>query len=168
MFDNQADPQWRSDLFQMVEDTPNLIWQLLTKRPQNIEKMVWPKWDAGWPSNIWIGTTVESQDEAHKRLPHLVRVPAHVRFISYEPALSGVNFTPWLADIHWIIAGGESGPGARHFDAEWARSVRDQCARAGTAFFMKQMGGVRKPFAPIPDDLMIRQFPHQGGNGNAA
>jgi protein gp37 len=91
-------------------------------------------------------------------LTHLRNVPAAVRFVSYEPALGAIS--PDLTGIHWVICGGESGPGARPMHPDWARSLRDQCNAAGVAFFMKQMGGARKPFEPIPDDLMIREHPH--------
>ena len=66
--------------------------------------------------------------------------------------------------IDWVICGGESGPGARPMNPDWARSLRDQCKAGSAAFFMKQMGGKRKPFPPIPDDLMIREFPPVSGD----
>jgi protein gp37 len=114
--------------------------------------------------NYWIGTTVENQAMADKRIPELRRIPAKVRFLSCEPLLEPLDLRTWLGKdrpdpIHWIIAGGESGPGCRAFDPDWARSLRDECAASGVPFFMKQMGGTRKPFAPIPADLQIRQFP---------
>lgn len=124
------------------------------------------KWPAGNPpSNVWIGTTVENQEMADKRIPLLLQIPAKVRFLSCEPLLEPVdlrNVVDWWnceEKIHWVIVGGESGPNARQFHSAWARSLRDQCESAGVTFFMKQMGGTRKPFAPIPDDLNIRQFP---------
>ena len=114
------------------------------------------------PPGIWLGASVEDQRRAGERLPELVQTPAAVRFVSYEPALEAVDFSPWLSRnpldmasgflrrgqfspgleklgaIHWLIYGDESGPGARGADEAWARSVRDQCAAAGTAFFLKQ------------------------------
>lgn len=161
VFDNQADPQWRSDLFQLIEDTPNLDWLLLTKRPQNIERMSWPRWDAGWPRNIWLGTTVENQEQANLRIPHLLTVPTRIHFLSCEPllgpldlrniqprdrdelnALAGFDFDQGLPGhaVDWVIAGGESGPKARLSHPDWFRSLRDQCADAGAAFFFKQWG----------------------------
>ena len=165
VFDNQVPKEWRRDLFNLIWDTPRLDWLLLTKRPQNIEKMLadaigetvlWP-----W-RNVWLGTTAEDDAEYARRWLSLSKIPAVVRFISYEPALGEI------ASLHvkdqplpnWLIFGGESGSGARPMNVEWARSIRDQCAAAGTAFFMKQMNGVVKAkMPPIPDDLMIRQFP---------
>jgi protein gp37 len=86
--------------------------------------------------------------------------------LSCEPLLTPVSIRDYLPRgdsgplVDWVICGGESGPGARPMQIDWARSLRNQCQQAGVAFFMKQMGGLRKPFAPIPDDLMIREFPN--------
>jgi protein gp37 len=178
VFDNHGSilDDWRSDLWRLIQETPHLDWLLLTKRPQNIKKYL-PAFMRPYP-NVWLGTTVENQVEADRRIPHLLALPAAVRFISAEPLLGPINFTliddgrmdgipiafnalagPGWPKLDWIIVGGESGPGARPMDPAWARSIRDQCKAAGTAFFMKQMSGVRKPLPPIPDDLMIREMP---------
>lgn len=152
---------WRSDLFDLITDTPWLIWQLLTKRPQNVLGMVPAHWLAplAWPANVWIGTTVEDQQRADERLPHLVRVPAPVRFLSVEPMLSHVDLNHWLVDctdtsrhgpcspsgagslIQWVICGGESGPGHRAIDPAWANDLRYQCNAAGVPFWFKQGSG---------------------------
>ena len=116
-------------------------------------KMIWPKWDNGLPRNVWVGTTCEDQKNYDRRWPILRDVPAVVRFISYEPAIGALKIIWGKPD--WIICGGESGPSARTMEPEWARTVRDQCATSGIAFFMKQM--TKK--APIPVDLRVRQFP---------
>lgn len=145
-------PRYR--LFDLIEDTPHLDWLLLTKRPENILKLTgW--WDVIRPHNIWIGTTTENQEQADKRIPLLLQVPAVVRFVSCEPLLGPVDLT---AGIHsfpadaikhedwrkvwpdWVIAGGESGPNARPMHPDWARSLRDQCQGAGARFFFKQWG----------------------------
>jgi len=196
VFDNHAsiDPQWRRDLWALIAATPNLDWLLLTKRPSNIDYMLPHGWSGGWP-NVWLGTTVENQTEADRRIPHLLGVPAAVRFLSCEPLLGPVDLThmdinghiasrhlgriggywinaltgknddmgrpcPDVPKLDWVICGGESGPGARPMHPDWARSLRDQCQAAGTAFFMKQMAGPRKSaMPPIPADLMVREFP---------
>lgn len=147
VFDNQADPAWRCDLWDLIYETPDLDWLLLTKRPQNIRKMLPEKakgalsdWGVGWP-NVWLGTTVENQEEAERRIPHLREVPARIRFLSCEPMVSPVTLTvDHLIGLDWIIAGGESGPGARPMHPTWARSLRDQCQTAGIWFFFKQWG----------------------------
>ena len=136
------------------------------------------------PKNVWIGASLENQND--KRIRDLLSIPAKVRFLSCEPLLEGVDLrlerlrankygipsgqvldgsggvkftSEGSSMIHWVICGGESGPKARPMNPDWARSLRDQCQAAGVPFFMKQMGGTRKPFAPIPDDLEIKQFP---------
>ena len=160
VFDNQASPHWRVDLFRLIGVTPWLDWLLLTKRPQNIAKMLPPDYvlSGNPPRNVWLGTTIENQDECRQRLGHLLSVPAVVHFLSCEPLLGSLRLpshdTYWYP-INWVIVGGESGAGARTMDPGWARSLRDDCAEMGIAFFMKQM--TRK--APIPDDLMVREFP---------
>lgn len=107
-----------------------------------------------WPlPNVWLGVSVENA--AHmERIDDLRRTPAAVRFLSLEPLLGPLPALN-LEGIHWVIVGGESGPGARPMHPDWARDLRDQCQAAGVPFFMKQMA--RK--APIPDDLMVREFP---------
>lgn len=174
VFDNQVPDEWRRDLWAWIKATPHLDWLLLTKRPQNITRMLPKSWEEGW-SNVWLGTTAENQAEADRRIPHLLRVPARVRFLSCEPLLEAVSFrwAKWLdcravierdgrvghldglRGIHWVICGGESGHGARLMNPDWARSMRDQCDEAAVPFFMKQM--TKK--TPIPDDLMVREFP---------
>ena len=157
VFDNHKsiDPEWRLELFDLIAATPNLDWLLLTKRPQNIAKMLPNDWGGGW-QNVWIGTTVENQAEADRRVPHLLTVPAAVHFLSCEPLLGPVDLRRawggpmkiegpnWLDFINWVICGGESGPGARPMHPDWARSLRDQCKAAGVAFHFKQWG----EFAP--------------------
>jgi len=158
VFDNQVPEGWRADLWALIADTPSLDWLLLTKRPQNIYKMLPPTWCAdGWP-NVWLGTTVENQQEADRRIPYLRAIQATVRFLSCEPLLDPI--WPDLTGIHWVIAGGESGGGARVMAPDWARSLREQCAMADVPFFMKQMGGtVKAKMTPIPGNLMAREFP---------
>jgi protein gp37 len=157
VFDNQVPEAWRRELFDLIGETPELDWLLLTKRPENVAKMLPRGWD-GWP-NVWLGTTAEDRAHYDRRWARLREIPARVRFISYEPAIGPLN-RPHDWDLSgpkpdWIICGGESGHGARMMDAKWARDVRDACKRSGIAFFMKQMTAK----APIPADLMVRQFP---------
>lgn len=165
VFDNQVPAAWRRDLFDLIWATPELDWLLLTKRPENIAKMLpgaigevelWP-----W-RNVWLGVSAERQEEADQRIPHLLATPAEVRFVSAEPLLGRINFTRiathggWYdalkgwrdvrtspapeGIVDWIIAGGESGKSARPTHPDWVRSIRDQCQASGTAFFFKQWG----------------------------
>jgi protein gp37 len=164
VWDNQVPQAWRQDLFNLIGATPELDWLLLTKRPENIEKMLpgaigavgmaqWP-----WP-NVWLGTTCEDQKRFDHRWPILCEIPAALRFISYEPAIGPLELA-WgdlLPQPGWLICGGESGHGARTMDLQWARDLRDECAELGLPFFFKQTTGK----GPIPDDLMVRQFPRE-------
>jgi protein gp37 len=152
VFDNQAPENARVDLFDLIAATPELDWLLLTKRPENIRKMI-PR---GWPyENIWLGITAENQEQYDRRFEYLYDLPVTVQFVSYEPALGPLDLGSHFYSPHWIICGGESGPHARTMDPQWARDLRDQCEDCGVKFFMKQMTGK----APIPDDLLVRQFP---------
>lgn len=129
----------REKLWSLIEQTTQLDWLLLTKRPEQILKMA--PWKNSWPENIWIGTTVEDQECAEKRLPHLARVPAVVRFISAEPLLSDLNITKWLgSSINWVITGGESGPHARPSSPSWFRNLLLQCMQSNVPFHFKQWG----------------------------
>jgi protein gp37 len=134
----------RQRLWELIRSTPWLDWLLLTKRPQNIGEMV--PWSAGtWPQNVWLGTTVENQQCAKERLPHLLQHTAAVRFLSCEPLLGAIDLSQWfrrpgLERIDWVIAGGESGPGARPMHPDWAKNLLKQCLKADVAFHFKQWG----------------------------
>lgn len=188
-------PDWeepRADLLRLISDTPNLDWMLLTKRPQNImsltEKAVevllrtarskyavqWGRWIQHGlphaPANVWIGTSVENQAAADDRIPHLLNVPARVRFLSCEPLLGPVNIKIGTVPggirciqcldrgnyfingykydckqcnagrVHWVICGGESGHKARPMNPQWVKWLRDDCLMAGIKFHFKQFG----------------------------
>lgn len=152
VFDNQVPAEWRDDLWRLIFATPHLDWLLLSKRPQNIATMLPRDGDflgARWPwPGVWLGTTVENQAEADRRIPHLLAVPKAKWFLSCEPLLGPIRFdrVPGFnrlgLDVSrlWVIAGGESGPGARPMHPDWARLLRDQCAAAGVPFLFKQWG----------------------------
>jgi len=144
VFDEEVDPSWRTDFWNVVRQTPTLDWQILTKRPQNILEMLPSGWGEGW-NNVWLGTSVEDQTRAEERIPILSSVPAKVRFLSVEPLLGPVSLN--LEKIGWVICGGESGHGYRPLKPEWALSVRDQCIASRTPFFFKQWGTSNKKFA---------------------
>jgi protein gp37 len=165
----------RSRLFRVIDATPHLDWLLLTKRPENIAKML-PTLRVRHCNenqqlvenmtfipreNVWIGTSVEDQKTADERIPHLLKVPAAVRFLSMEPLLGPVDLSDWLHPaaiertptpngpverrvnaslIDWVIGGGESGPNARPCNVEWIRSIVRQCKAAGVPVFVKQLG----------------------------
>lgn len=141
VFDNQVDRGWRDALFDLIASTPALDWLLLTKRPQNIGKMLPKTWPAGGMPNVWLGVTAEDQARFDQRWPVLSRIPAVVRFISYEPAIGSVRLDR-AQDVQpdWLIAGGESGHGARPVCAAWIRDIVSDCEDLGVAPFFKQWG----------------------------
>lgn len=181
VFDNAVPTLWRQNLMTLVADTPNLDWLFLTKRIGNARKMlIEASMHDGRllaandqyapPPNLWIGATICNQEEADRDIPKLLAVPARVRFLSMEPLLGPVVLRPaWTtrwpdrrADVQdggcppldWVIAGGESGPGARPMHPDWARDLRDQCAAAGVPFLFKQWGEWA-PSENWPDDVAI-------------
>jgi protein gp37 len=111
-------------------------------------------WYGGWP-HVWLGTTTENQEEADRRIPHLSKIPAVVRFLSCEPLLGPI--VSRLDSIRWVICGGESGHHARLMQPAWAHSLLVQCENANVRFFMKQMSSPKT--TPIPADLLVREFP---------
>ena len=152
VFDNQVDPAWRADLLELIDQTPNLDWLLLTKRVGNVADML----PNGWlmdHTNVWLGASIVNQVEADRDIPKLVALHAAVKFLSMEPLLGPVDLRgnlpgeralrwhrPMLNMLDWVIVGGESGPAARPMHPEWARDLRDQCAAAGVPFLFKQWG----------------------------
>ena len=159
-FFHEAADGWRDEAWNIIRRTPHLTYQILTKRPERIAAHLPADWGEGWP-NVWLGVSVENQ-RWRERMGRLALIPAAVRFVSCEPLLGPVSFK-WLltepppialttADeshaldffretFDWVIVGGESGPDARPMELDWARTIRDECAEAGVAFFLKQLGG---------------------------
>ena len=123
------------DVFDVIRETPQHTYQVLTKRAHRTARIA-DKLD--WPKNLWMGVSVESYDVVD-RIDHLRAVPAATRFLSCEPLLTALPGLK-LDGIDWVIAGGESGPGARPMHPDWARSLRDQCEAAGIPFLFKQWG----------------------------
>ena len=175
----------RAAFFSHIEEYPNLMFLLLTKRPSSILKYIPKIWVTGsMPKNVMFGTSVVDQQTANTLIPQLAKVPGKT-FLSIEPMLSevditnkgikdGYNFpTKFIHDVpcewadpgdayigvDWVICGGESGPHRRPFDLAWARSLKDQCAKANTPFFFKQIDKVRDKIEGIPLDLQIQQYP---------
>jgi len=209
VFEDHPDvTEWRARALDMLAGLRHTDVLLLTKRPENVLRMV-PRWwhdpaalvpcdfdvpyNRGWPRHVWLGTTVEDQQRADERIPHLLRVPAAVRFLSVEPmlgpvdlksialppcsstckpgpldAFSGIDWCSCgygmggrVGGVSWVIAGGESGAGARPTDAAWVRALRDQCVEAGVPFFLKQLrsGTGRMESLPALDGRRWAEFP---------
>jgi protein gp37 len=126
-------------IFGTMKATPQHTYQILTKRAERLEELAD---DLDWPPNVWMGVSVENAAYV-QRIDYLRRTKAAVKFLSLEPLLGPLDDLN-LNKIHWVIAGGESGPGARPMEARWVRSIRDQCAAQRIAFHFKQWGGVNK------------------------
>lgn len=155
------------DFIQRVFDTmhqcPHHTFQILTKRSSRLRQVAHL---LPWPSNVWMGVSVEDKRVQH-RICDLSQVPAHVRFLSCEPLIGPLDDLP-LDEIHWVIVGGESGPGARPMKEEWVESIFGQCREHNVAFFFKQWGGVRKKrtgrllHGQTYDELPVVLMPQQG------
>lgn len=149
-------------LFATMEACPQHTFQILTKRSQRMLKLAEK---LPWPENVWMGVSVENAAYTF-RIEHLRQVPAAVRFLSLEPLLDDPG-TLGLEGIHWVVVGGESGPKARPMEADWARSVRDQCLKQGVAFYFKQWGGrTSKAGGRLLDGKLWSQRPSSTGGSN--
>ena len=126
-------------VFSTMANAPQHIFQVLTKRSSRLIEL---SSKLSWSANIWMGVSVEDPDNTH-RAKNLQNIPAQVRFLSCEPLLGAIPSLP-LIGIHWVIVGGESGPGARPIAKEWVESILRQCGNAGVPFFFKQWGGTQK------------------------
>lgn len=170
--------EWRADLFRLIVSTPQLDWLLLTKRPQHVNSMIEHATGfsdaAMWfhaARNVWVGTSVENQATANERIPHLLSIPARVRFLSCEPLLGPVSLSRFLdcspcgGAVRWVIVGGESGRNARPMFPAWVRLLRNQCAAANVAFFFKQWGEYSPYYEAVDETgkaIGLRDIP--GGN----
>ena len=158
-FIEDADP-WRGEVWQIMRQTPHLTYMLLTKRLENISARLPDDWPL---KNIWLGVTAENQEQADKRIPTLLKIPAAKRFVSVEPMLELIDLKEWVwgnrcpdpqcgdstwdhncqlgeQKLHWVICGGETGPNARPMHPEWVRSLRNQCKAAEVSFYFKGWG----------------------------
>jgi len=131
--------QFIASVFETMAKAKQHTFQILTKRSDRLTELA-PF--LPWLPNIWMGVSVENQQYIH-RIDHLRETPSFVRFLSLEPLLGPLDNLD-LYGIHWVIAGGESGPGTRPVDVNWIRSIRDQCLESGVPFFFQQWGGVHR------------------------
>lgn len=126
-------------IFQTMRECPQHVFQILTKRSDRVRQLAK---QIDWPRNVWMGVSVEDAQALH-RVDDLREVPAAVRFLSCEPLIGSLEAIG-LSGIHWVIVGGESGPGARPMEVEWVREIYRACRKQKVPFFFKQWGGVRK------------------------
>ena len=189
LFHPKVTDEFLAKVWAVMAASPQHVFQILTKRPTRMLSLLsdpdgefqgevggWrymhgetdttiltleiPSW--GWPlPNVHIGVSVEDQKQADRRIPLLERTPAAVRFISAEPLLGEILLGDRLRHLDWVIAGGESGPGARPMHLDWVRSLVTQCRSAEVPVFVKQDSGPRSGMqGRIPDELWIKEFPH--------
>lgn len=167
VFDNKADPAWRADLFDLIRECRRLDWLLLTKRPQNIAKMLPTDWGDGY-RNVWLGITAEDQQHFEHRWPRLSMISAEVKFIPYEPAIGELRLGKLGPYPDWLISGGESGGGARPVKPDWIRNIIADCRRRGVVPFHKQWGDYRNNPLVVEQGMTIKQarerdaHPHGG------
>lgn len=136
LFHAKVPVEFIHSVFETMRETPQHTYQILTKRSLRLSRLA-PNLE--WPANVWMGVSVENSEQL-RRVDHLRSVPAKVRFLSCEPLLgdlAGID----LSGIHWVIAGGESGPRYRPVELSWVRSIRDEARQASVPFFFKQWGG---------------------------
>ena len=142
LFHEKVPLSYIRQVFDVIKQTPQHTYQILTKRT---ERLVAISGKLTWPSNVWMGATVESSSYI-PRISQLLKTAAAVKFLSLEPLLGPLPKLP-LKGIDWVIVGGESGPRARPMERVWATQIRDQCMKISVPFFFKQWGGVRKKAA---------------------
>lgn len=144
LFQEEVPSAFVERVFETMTRADQHTFQVLTKRAERMREVVsaLPRNLIGHP-NVWLGVSVEDRKYGLPRIDVLRQVPAAIRFLSIEPLLEDVG-TLDLDGIHWVIVGGESGPGARPMREEWVLSIRNQCRQARVPFFFKQWGGVQK------------------------
>lgn len=157
--DHPAISAEREKLWELIGATPNLDWQLLTKRSERVG----PNLPAGgvWDrvrGRVWLGVSVENEDYVH-RIDHIRHLDSAVRFVSYEPALGPIAHAADLTGIDWLIYGGESGVNYRPEDKQWARDIQSLCGESGTAFFHKQSAARFTERGIELDGKIVRQYP---------
>jgi len=156
--DHETVTQQRARLWPLIRATPNLHWQLLTKRADRIAENLPEDWGNGY-LNVWLGVSV-SEPKGLWRIMDLRKIPAKVRFVSYEPSLAVIGSTidrPNLAGIDWVISGGESGPNFRKDDPRWHHLMWNHCSEQGVAYFYKQSAALRPGNRPLN---LPQQFPN--------
>lgn len=162
VMDDEAPKGARERLWELIDATPNLIWQLLTKRPHRFERYLPKEFKT---NNVWLGVSAEDQTMFDVRMDHLIRASINrgtMNFISYEPALGPLTLSTYPnADFDWLICGGESGHGRRPMEQAWAENIMRECKERGTAFFMKQMSALTPDQGKklIPEHLQVHDFP---------
>jgi protein gp37 len=151
------------EVFDVIEKCPRHTFQVLTKRARRMKRYMQGRvrgdGGIGAPDNAWIGVSVEDQKRFEARVPHLLATPAKVRWLSCEPLLGPLDRDYGFGGIDWVVVGGESGPGNRPMEADWACAIRDQCLADGVPFLFKQWGGARPGGDRHLDSIVWDQYP---------
>lgn len=160
LFHDQVPDAYLARVWAVMAAAPQHQYQVLTKRPVRMRDWLAQHHPEPLP-HVWCGTSVEQRRWVDARVGALAATPAGIRFLSCEPLLGPLDLRRWLATgaIHWVIVGGESGPGARPMAPAWVRALRDQCAAAGVAFFFKQWGGSRPGGVAELDGRVYQEWP---------
>lgn len=190
LFAEKVPDDWILDVLTVIACNPQHQFQVLTKRAERMQDFmsradlledIYANWSGfsgsprevySWPlHNLWLGVSAEDQKRADERLRELRETPAKLRWVSAEPLLGPIDLSRHIDRIDWVVAGGESGPGARPMHPDWARSLHDQCASAGVPFLFKQWGAwaPRGPESfgyPIVDGVERRRLTSSGDNGS--
>lgn len=184
LFHDGVPDQYIAEVFAVMAATPRHTYQVLTKRHARMRSLLSAghfrdrvaaeldaindsSWRArlGWPlPNLWCGVSAEDQHRAELRIPALLATPAAVRFVSAEPLIGPIDLHDRWGRLDWVIVGGESGPGARRMDPDWAAALVGRCRELGVAPFVKQLGSAHGPGkggdpARWPTGLRVREFP---------
>ena len=170
LFHEYIPMQYILDVFEVMQDTPQHTYQVLTKRPDRALRF-WSKVWAGqaygksqpFPPNVWLGVSVENQDYAW-RVDAMASIDCEIKFVSAEPLIGELALDEFLEEeiVQWVICGGESGPKARPMELDWARRLRDECKATNTPFFLKQLGGKRNKHGgdlAVLDGERFTEFP---------
>ncbi len=163
LFHESVLSQWMDSVFRTISNCPQHRFLLLTKRPERMRDFIHKARQRTWATDgmyniegVWFGISAENTDRVNQRAYSVIDIWRVKRFLSAEPMLGPIHCS-WPNAFDWVICGGETGPGARPMNPDWARTLRDECFEAGIPFFFKQMSGSKK--VPIPEDLMVRQVP---------
>lgn len=163
LFHEAVPDEFIKQVFAVMNNAKDHTFQVLTKRPERLAELAS---ELEFGDNIWVGVTVEHVDYV-SRIDLLRQVPAATRFLSCEPLLGSLADMD-LADINWVIVGGESGPGARPMDLDWARELRDRCVAMGVPYFYKQEGAKRGKGSNLLDGREWEQWPNDASEAGAA
>lgn len=154
--------EWRDEAWDIIRKTPHLNYLILTKRPELIATRLPGDWDEEWNdafSHVWMGVTIEDRKVLESRMVPMMGIPTANLFVSVEPLLGPIDFSPWTDVVDWAIIGGESGRGYRIMKEKWATGIIEQFVNKDIPVYFKQMAGRSPKAIPIPDHLSIQEWP---------